>query len=375
MKKTVISVVACATLVGSVALAAPASAATPLPFGPPVDVAGGLVTPLAMAVDSAGNAYVAQNYAALLTKVAPDGTVSVLFAGAPGEEVGSVSERRGTVYFTLGQQELGRAVLMSIPAAGGTATAVGDIGAFEAASNPDGAVSYGFVGIDPACAATLPPEVPATYTGIVDTHPYASAVDATGVYVADAAANAVFKVGYDGTVSTLALLPAQPPLTVTVEQAAAQGLDPCVARYPFVAEPVPTDVEIGPGGTLYVSTLPGGPEDPSFGARGSVYKVNPASGRVTRFATGFAGATGIAVSPKLGFVFVAELFGGPNSAGQVSVVLPGVGRRIASVPVTEPAALELAGKTVYVSRDVLTPGPNGAPNGTVTSASLFGRFD
>ena len=51
-----------------------------------------------------------------------------------------------------------------------------DLGAFEETKNPDGAVSYGFEGLDAACEAQIPPEVPAGYTGIVESHPYATAM-------------------------------------------------------------------------------------------------------------------------------------------------------------------------------------------------------
>ena len=48
--------------------------------------------------------------------------------------------------------------------------------------------------------------------------------------------------------------------------------DPRGVTYRF--EPVPTDVERDPHGNLWVSSLPGGPEDDSLGARGSVYKIS-----------------------------------------------------------------------------------------------------
>jgi sugar lactone lactonase YvrE len=61
-------------------------------------------------------------------------------------------------------------------------------------------------------------------------------------------------------------------------------------------------------GLLYVTLLPGGPEDPSLGARGAVYSVNARTGDVAFVACGFLGATGLALGPD-GTIYVAELFG------------------------------------------------------------------
>ncbi len=72
---------------------------------------------------------------------------------------------------------------------------------------------------------------------------------------------------------------------------------------------MPTDVELGPDGWLYVSSLPGGPEDGSTGAQGRVYKVNPKSGKVKLVADGFISTVDVAVAGN-GDVFVAELFTG-----------------------------------------------------------------
>ena len=93
-------------------------------------------------------------------------------------------------------------------------------------------------------------------------------------------------------------------------------------------ESVPTDVEVGKDGWLYVTTLPGGPEDPSLGARGRVYRVNPKTGKNQLVARGFLGATNLALG-KHGEIYVAELFGGRISVvkhGKVTpyVDLPGV---------------------------------------------------
>jgi hypothetical protein len=66
---------------------------------------------------------------------------------------------------------------------------------------------------------------------------------------------------------------------------------------------------------LVVSLLPGGPEDPSLGARGSVVSVNPRNGNATRLATGIAGATDIALGDH-GRIFVSQLFAGQSRSSR-----------------------------------------------------------
>jgi hypothetical protein len=94
------------------------------------------------------------------------------------------------------------------------------------------------------------------------------------------------------------------------------------ATYNF--EAVPTDVEVR-GGYLFVTTLPGGPEDPSLGARGKVYRVNPRTGDVKEIASGLLGATNLAL--KGGKIYVAELFG-----GQISVIKHGKPSKYMELP-------------------------------------------
>jgi hypothetical protein len=134
--------------------------------------------------------------------------------------------------------------------------------------------------------------------------------------VADASANALLKVDNRGHVRTLAVLPPQ-PTEITAEMAEALGLPSCVAGVTYSFEPVPTDVEVGKDGFLYVTTLPGGPESPVLGARGKVWRVNPYTGAAKVIATGFLGATNLAIG-KHGQIYVVELF-----AGQISVVRNG----------------------------------------------------
>ena len=66
---------------------------------------------------------------------------------------------------------------------------------------------------------------------------------------------------------------------------------------------------LAPDGWLYVSSLPGGPEDGSLGAQGRVYKVNPKNGKVVEVARGFVSTVNVAVADN-GDVYVAQLFAG-----------------------------------------------------------------
>nr|WP_246376643.1 ScyD/ScyE family protein [Conyzicola lurida] len=350
---------ACAALlVSAVAVAGPAAAGgggTPT-AGPPTTVASGFVAPLSLEIDSGRVAYLSQNFTGQLTRVARDGTVTEL-ASAPGQEISAVSTRDGVVYYAQVAMDHSAAALMAVPAAGGAPTQVADLFAYESTANPDSGQSYGFQGLPAECAAQFPPPggmvTPPEYTGIVDTHPYASLALNNAVFVADAGMNAVLRVGYDGAVSTVAVLPAQPAITATAEFLATVGLPACAAGYDYITEAVPTDVEIGPDGWLYVTTLPGGPEDPSFGARGSVYKVNQKSGEVRLLATGFVGATGLAVSPA-GNVYVAELFGGPTGGGQISALWKGSTTPTPLTQVPSPAAIEVRSNRLFVTTDALS---------------------
>jgi glucose/arabinose dehydrogenase len=313
-------------------------------------IADGFAGPLQIAVGQPGGVYVAQDFAGVLTKLGKKGDRTDLVS-APGSEVAGVAAGgNGNVFYstTFESQERFHAEVRRVLPNGKVST-LADVGAYEAAVNPDAGATYGFAGISADCAAQLPPEAgPPSYTGIVDSHPYALALAPDGgVLVADAAANDILRVRPNGRIETVAVLPPQ-PFVVTAEAAAANGFPDCTVGLTYSFEPVPTDVEVGPDGMLYVSLLPGGPEDPSLGARGAVYVVNPQTGASHKLAGGFAGATSLAVGAG-GAVYVSELF-----ADEIAVVRGGT--TVDTIPLSQPAAVEYADGVLYASTQVFGNG-------------------
>ena len=214
---------------------------------------------------------------------------------------------------------------------------VADLSGFELKHNPDRAIQYGVVGPTSNCVkqALKAAGIPVRYRGQVDSHPYSVVSLGHGNWaVADAGGNDIVKVDRAGHVSLLSLLPPQ-ILTVTSDFAAQNGLPTCTVGVKYGFEAVPTDVEVGPNGGIFATTLPGG-----VGVPGSVYRIFP--GRHPRqLATGFAGATNLAIAPDH-TIYVAELFG-----GQISVISHGAPVPVASLPAV--AAVEYANGHLYAS--------------------------
>ena len=349
------SAIATTATLGAIALMTLATPATAAPNGPKPPVPGDtatqaehLVTPLTFDVTPNGTLYIGQSFAGLLTKVS--GGASETLATGPGIDAVSTlgdvvtwGEREGDMEQVFASRLMQRA-------ADGTVTSI-DVLAWEQANNPDASAEYGFRDLTPECLAQIPPFLlpfVGPHGGAIDTHVYGSLMLKDVTYVADAGANAVLAVDPAGNITTVAVLPPS-SLVATAELAASFGLPECVVGHDFITEPVPTDVELGTDGWLYVTTLPGGPEDPSAGARGEVYRVNPETGEVQLYASGFAGATGLAVAPN-GTVFVAELFG-----NQVSVISKrGEVSTLADLP--SPAGIEWQSGRLYVSTDVFGDG-------------------
>lgn len=351
---------AAALLIG---VAGPAAAAT---LGPPL--ATGLVGPLGLSVTPGGTVYVAQSFANTITRISPSGARTDLPVDAQGA-AGLSAQPDGSLVYTYSIHDDPASTDPFAPTSqlrrvgpDGKVSILGYIGRYEVAHNPDHVNTYGFAGLSPACAKQVPPQIGgAPYRGLRDSHPYAVASLGGGSYaVADAGVNAVLKVAPDQTVSTIAVLPPV-PVTVTAGAATALGLPSCTVGKTYRFEPVPTDVAVGPDGMLYVSSLAGGPEDGSLGALGGVFRVDPATGSVTRIGSGFAGATGVAVGAQ-GRVYVAELY-----AGRVSYLKAGRPAPLVTVPGV--TAVDYARGKLYVTGDALPP-QSGPPDGKVLTVGF-----
>lgn len=358
MKRSTLAAASAAALAVALPTAGPATAAPAADRAPGAQVvAKGLLSPLSLAVKANGAAYVSQNFAGQLMKVKKGKKPVVVAKAAKGREIGAVDVTGGVVTFAVSWGENEGGIVRQLRR--GKTRTIGDVGAAERTFDPDGDNAYGFQDLPEDCT---PPEFTEPRGGVVETHPYATATSGNTVYVADAGANAVFRIR-GGEVTPVAALP---PVTVTVseEAAAAQEWDPCVAGHTLNLEPVPTDIEVGRDGQLYVSSL--GPENPLLGTEGGVFRIDPASGEVTRHASGFVGVTGVAVAQN-GDVYVSELFG-----GAISKVPAGGGAPVVVRRAMMPAAVELAGGSLWATTNAMT-GLSGEP-GDVPNGKVM-RFD
>jgi hypothetical protein len=328
--------------------AAPAQAA---PDIAPRPVAKGLITPLSLAVTPSDTLYVSQNFAGLLMKKRPGHPARVVFQAAKkNTEVGAVSFRERKVTFATTWKTEGKVWRLGKK---GKARLLGDVGRIEHTQNPDEGNVYGFTDLDEECAAQWPAEDfgPPSYPGIDETHPYATEMTSDATYVADAAGNTILAIA-GGDVRVVSVLPPV-PVEVTAEAAEGLGLPECVVGHDYNFEPVPTDVEMGPDGMLYVTSLPGGPEDDSLGANGSVFRVDPATGDAEQVVTGLVSATGLDVAPN-GDLYVAQLF-----AASIVRVPAGADTAEPYKSVALPADVEWRAGRIFATTNVLAEGPQG----------------
>jgi hypothetical protein len=341
----------------------PAPAAPAARRAKPVTLATKLLSPLSIAIAPNGTIYLTENFASRLIKKPPRKGALSIHPGSKGSDVGGVSVSGSSVIVTVTPGS-GMAQVKKVTQAG-RITTLANTGKYEKAQNPDASTTYGFRDIGMECAAQFPDGTQTNYTGIVDSHPYATDTVKGTTYIADAAGNAILALK-KGTLSTVAVLPAI-PVVFTSEMAAANGYPDCVAGLTYWLEPVPTDVEQGPDGLLYVSSLPGGPEDGSLGALGGVFVVDPGSGAVTLLVNGLMSAVNLAVA-KNGDVYVAQML-----ANRISRIPAGTNTVQPFKTVFQPGAIEWTKKALFATVNVLSGtsgGDDDAPRGKLVSFSL-----
>lgn len=334
----------------------------------PVLLTGGLVGPLHITAGRDGSVTVSESFAGRLTRVDSTGTHEVLYE-TPDWSVAGNAQRDGKTYVLesqgAGPDPAALAGHVRIINEDGSQETLGDFAALETEENADGGTRYGFRDLPEGCASELPPTMPETYEGDIDSHPYGIALTDRRIYVADAGANSVVSVDLrSGETETVAVLPPR-PYTITAEAAASNGLPACVVGSTYDFEFVPTAVAEGPDGQLYVTSLPGGPEDPTLGARGAIFTVDRDGGSEP-LAEDIMTPTGLAVADN-GDLYVASLFGegvlriDPDSGDSTVVLAAGAA-----------AAVDLRGHTLYATVNAL-PGPDGPPDGQVMYVELGGH--
>jgi streptogramin lyase len=311
------------------ATAAPAHKAKPTV----TPIAKHLVGPLSVAQAPDGTRYWTDSFAGPLYRQLPGGQPTVIFAGSKKAAAEGVSADGGLLRFTTGSSDNSKGVVWTLDPLTGALVMIADTGKYEKSANPDGKFKYGFLKTPKSCRAQVPKQVPAFYKGHKETHPYATATANGTTYVADAGGNAILAVSPLGAVSTVVALK---PVKVKVTKSAAKAnhLPACTIGKKYALEAVPTDVEMGADGFLYVTSLPGGPEDGSLGANGRVLRINPSSGRVTKVADHLVTPTGVAVASN-GDIYVAQLF-----LGVISKIKAGSSKVRTYLKVPLPAAVE-----------------------------------
>jgi hypothetical protein len=205
--------------------------------------------------------------------------------------------------------------------------AVADLGAFEAANDPDKD--------QPRADPTEP---------TVDTNP--NSVDASGfgrVAVADAGGNDVLAVRRNGDVDVRGVIPFQ-----DAPAPAIPGF-PVPPGTPIPTESVPTSVVRGPDGALYVGELTGFPF-PDAGA--SVWRIARGSAP-EKFASGFTQITDLRFG-RDGSLYVLEfakssMLAGPSPGALIRVRPDGTRDELAAGALLEATGLALGHRFAYVS--------------------------
>jgi hypothetical protein len=203
-------------------------------------------------------------------------------------------------------------------AASGQWRMVADVASFEFAANPD--------------------------VRFHDSNPFGILAEPGGRYVADAGANALFRVASNGSVETVAVFPRVP--------------HPGFPPGPPLAEAVPTTVARGPDGALYVGQLTG---FPFASGVASVYRVVPGQAPVVH-CTGFTTILDIAFGQQ-GEMYVVENASGnalppfPANSGRLLRVEDDCSRSTVHAPLDRPTSVVIGPDgSIYVTNHGVSAG-------------------
>lgn len=304
-------------------------------------ISSDFVGPLQFAVDGK-RIFVADSFTSQLFRVGRSTPIATGPDPSTGGDLAGVAVDPTTHFLAYTTNTGDHSVTQLVIKPRSTHPVVADLSGYEATVNPDRVNHYGPVGRINSCARKalrkLGAPTPLRYTGIIDSHAYSvTAIGGGSWAVGDAGGNDIVKVDAAGNVSTIAVLPPQ-PVTITSDLAAGLGLPDCTIGVVYRFEPVPTDVELGPDGDLYVTALTGASE--IVGAGGKLYHIT-STGTVEEVASGFVGATNLAIAPS-GTIYVANLF-----SGDISKVEGGTTTTVANLPGV--AALEWARGHLFAS--------------------------
>jgi len=254
-------------------------------------LAEGLITPLHLSAGPFGSVTVSEGVASRLTTVA-GGEARTVYE-AVGRDVGGVDYDGSTLVFVEsrgGGPDTSPRVssLKAIDADGIVKTITNQLARSGIDDDADRDVDHGLSVADAAanggCVAELAAVgIPAGYTGgamATDSHVASVAVAGSTAYVADAGAGTVLAVNLrSGAISTRTVLPVMEAV-LSDESKQAVGAPSCAGlRYGF--EGVPTDVEVGPDGWLFVSAVPGGAAQDIAPPQGAVYRVDTVTDHVS----------------------------------------------------------------------------------------------
>jgi len=298
-----------AALAAATLVSTPAASADPAPALTPIG--GDFVSPLHLAFGPGKSLYVADAFTASIQKIKlRTGVRTTLFQGTqpiPGVDVASNGAIKATL--SIGDPTVPLPTSLIGVNQAGKSWQLADLLAFEVANNPDGQ--------DPAAPDS-------------QSNPYSVLALKGRTIVADAGANDLLVLRH-GKVKTLTVFPTFTGATCPLNN---NGDTSC--------DPVPTDVELGPDGYLYVSGL--GAE-----VEGHIYKVDQWTGQIVQTWGGLPPLTGIAVSSH-GTIYASSIFAG---------VILKIGRdgstSAASVPF--PTDVEIGNGMIVVGSMPLTGGP------------------